>query len=184
MDPTSLKEEMRVVEEGEVREIARAAAAAAMAMEAPRCRVVRIIVHDEDATDSSSSEDEDEEGEADAGRSVKRSRVLLQTGDREAGRRGLLSLPACAAAVHAAAGVGASVREAQEAVGLRRARPRPPHPTCRGGQPRLSCPPLRPSPAALFLLGTNLNLLLVPAPPRVVIAIDANVDNLCNSSDS
>jgi len=84
MDPTSLKEEMRVVEEGEVREIARAAAAAAMAMAAPRCRVVRIIVHDEDATDSSSSEDEDEEGEeegeADAGRSVKRSRVLLQTG--------------------------------------------------------------------------------------------------------
>ncbi|KAG2632728.1 WW domain-binding protein 11-like [Panicum virgatum] len=77
MDLTSLKEEMRVVEEGEVREIARAAA---MAMAAPRCRVVRIIVHDEDATDSSSSEDEDEEGEADAGRSVKRSRVLLQTG--------------------------------------------------------------------------------------------------------
>ncbi|PVH63697.1 hypothetical protein PAHAL_2G087700 [Panicum hallii] len=82
MDPTSLKEEeMRaaeeVVGEGDLREVARAAAA-------PRCRVVRIIVHDEDATDSSSSEDEDEdedeEEEGEAGRSVKRSRVLLQTG--------------------------------------------------------------------------------------------------------
>nr|ACG25479.1 membrane protein [Zea mays] len=74
MDPSLKEEVMKAVEE------ARSAAA-------PRCRVVRIIVHDEDATDSSSSDDEGEEageraaahpGAAPAG-SVKRSRVLLQS---------------------------------------------------------------------------------------------------------
>ncbi|TVU01517.1 hypothetical protein EJB05_53015, partial [Eragrostis curvula] len=51
---------------------------------APRCRLVRIIVHDEDATDSSSDEDEDDEEEermpppAAAAAGVKRKRVLLR----------------------------------------------------------------------------------------------------------
>ncbi|XP_008652196.3 ethylene-responsive transcription factor ABI4 [Zea mays] len=79
MDPSLKEEVMKAVEE-------------ARSASVPRCRVVRIIVHDEDATDSSSSEDEDEDeaGErasphpgspsasASAG-SVKRSRVLLQS---------------------------------------------------------------------------------------------------------
>ncbi|XP_062189968.1 ethylene-responsive transcription factor CRF2-like [Phragmites australis] len=57
------------------------------AKEVARCRVVRIIVHDEDATDSSSSEEEEDEEEeslpapaAAAAGSVKRRRVLLRAG--------------------------------------------------------------------------------------------------------
>ncbi|KAK3126700.1 hypothetical protein QOZ80_7AG0560930 [Eleusine coracana subsp. coracana] len=63
---------------------------------APRCRLVRIIVHDEDATDSSSDEEEEEMEErrqrvpppavaAAAAAGVKRKRVLLQAGGVDTG---------------------------------------------------------------------------------------------------
>ncbi|GJN24981.1 hypothetical protein PR202_gb12761 [Eleusine coracana subsp. coracana] len=61
---------------------------------APRCRLVRIIVHDEDATDSSSDEDEEEEEERrrrvppPVAAGVKRKRVLLQAGGVDAGEEG------------------------------------------------------------------------------------------------
>jgi hypothetical protein len=58
---------------------------------ASRCRLVRIIVHDEDATDSSSDEDDEEEEEGQQQRvppssaaGVKRKRVLLQAGAGDA----------------------------------------------------------------------------------------------------
>lgn len=97
MDPSLKEEVMRAVEEAK----RSAAAAAAQPASAPttRCRVVRIIVHDEDATDSSSSSEDEEDkvvvggeggeagergaaarpGSAEAVESVTRSRVLLQS---------------------------------------------------------------------------------------------------------